>query len=279
MCITSAEALLSGTRIYAGEARRRGQLVHVLAYQNSAKSLVRGPNAMILPLPAAVMPGRDNVLDTRGYKDFLKSICNATMDPNAPRAASARGIAGKGMADVFNVGSYTVVLASSAAQVPEALTRVPPEKRPAINEEVLSSFTANYPGWPLAVCCWDGSIEAEPLLWWYEPISTEVLFAPGLDAHDGKAPRKQQVKVDAIVCFGSTLRPVGETPVTYRDVPEDVAQFLPPSAVGEKITGAMPNGDYWYPTQNLTAGGNAKVAYRQWPTQGSPNTPFALGTW
>jgi hypothetical protein len=59
---------LSGTRIYAGEARRRGQIVSVLAYQNSAKSIVRGPNAMILPLPAAVMPGRDNVLDTRGYK-------------------------------------------------------------------------------------------------------------------------------------------------------------------------------------------------------------------
>jgi hypothetical protein len=159
MCITLREAELSNTKLYAGEARRGDTYVHVIAYQN--KATTKGPNAMILPLPAAVMPGPENVVDTPGFKRFLDDIHRATeiLDSRAmgPTWESPQ-------AQVFDVGSYTVVLAASPRAVPEALARVPANKRPAVNALVLGAFEKLYPGWPLAVCCWDGSVETEPLL-------------------------------------------------------------------------------------------------------------------
>jgi hypothetical protein len=59
-----------------GEARRGDTYVHVIAYQN--KAATTGPNAMILPLPAAVMPAPENVVDTRSFKFFLDDIHRAT---------------------------------------------------------------------------------------------------------------------------------------------------------------------------------------------------------
>jgi len=33
-----------------------------------------------------------------------------------------------------------------------------------------------------------GYVDAEPLLWWYEPSDEENLFIPTMDAHDGGPP-------------------------------------------------------------------------------------------
>src|SRR5689334_18183446 len=85
MCITFHASELSNTKLYAGEARRGDTYVHVIAYQN--KAATKGPNAMILPLPAAVMPGPENVVDTRGFELFLDDIHSATeiADPHGER--------------------------------------------------------------------------------------------------------------------------------------------------------------------------------------------------
>jgi hypothetical protein len=274
MCMTLGVAELSSTKLYAGEAKRGDTYVHVLGYQNKAAS--QGPNAMVLPLPARVMPGPDNVVDTRGFRHFLDDIHDATRDwGRVPRGFDSELHADEEEAQVFDVGSYTVVLASSARTVSEALGRVPASKRPALNAAVLGAFEDLYPGWPLAVCCWDGTVEAEPLLWWYEPMLPDRLFAPALDAHDGRPPRTGAVVVvDHHVAFGSTLRPTGPE-VRYQDdvriepppapfwlapfkrpapqKPPPVAStgLLPPRVRGTRVQRAMPNGDFWLSTQAL----------------------------
>lgn len=275
MCITFRAAELSNTKLYAGEAQRGDTYVHVIAYQN--KAATKGANAMILPLPAAVMPGPENVVDTRGFSHFLDDMHRATEIRPKSRGRSAATF---GEAQVFDVGSYTVVLAASPLAVPAALASVPANKRPEVNDRVLGAFDTLYPGWPLAVCCWDGEFEAEPLLWWYEPRMPDQLFAPALDAHDGEPPRTgARVQVDHLVAFGSTLHPTGNAvhykdDVYFRDVrpapswlapyesatrdepppPRPVAStgLLPPRVRGTRCTGRRPNGDFWLSTKVLS---------------------------
>lgn len=283
MCITLHASKLSGTRIYAGEALRDGVYVHVLAYQNKASNLQKGPNAMILPLPAKGVLSADNAIDTRTFKGFLDDIANSTKNPAfGRRGAATNGSRGGSRALVFDVGSYTVVLAQ-AHEVSAALERVSANKRPTLNSEVLASFGENYPEWPLAVCCWDGEIEPEPLLFWYEPRNPEMLFAPSLDAHDGRAPSEEPVLVDTIVSFGSTISPTGRLPIRYRNpIPDQASQLLPERAVGELVHSRLPNGDFWYRKEFFT-GETAHAmpihsAHRFFPNKDEV-TPIELGLW
>ncbi|WP_437769269.1 hypothetical protein WMF27_09340 [Sorangium sp. So ce281] len=67
-----------------------------------------------------------------------------------------------------------MVLAESPRAVLSVLGQVPEPKRPALNDRMLQAFEAYYPGWPVAVCCWNGDLQPEPLLWWYEPTMRRV---------------------------------------------------------------------------------------------------------
>jgi len=262
MCISMQPSEMSSTKLYAGEATRGATYVHVLAYQNHAKT--RGPNAMILPIPARGELGPENVIDTSSFKHFLDDITEATRRQTRGARGMDVDLSLSQGAQVFDVGSYTVVLARRPNDVGEALARAPAAKRPERREDVLISYNVNYPGSWLAMCCWNGAIEAEPLLWWYEPANPELLFAPALDAHDGRAPQfERAVKVDHHVSFGSTLArscfpPVSTyrtansnktSPVLYSDtIPSSVQELLPRAVVGTHVTGAMPNGDFVLPT-------------------------------
>jgi hypothetical protein len=126
-----------------------------------------------------------------------------------------------------------------------ALTQVPESKRPSINTQMLEAFEHYYPGWPVAVCCWNGSVKPEPLLWWYEPRYPEWLFAPALDAHDGNPPDiHATVHVDHYVAFGSAIQPQGQA-VRYRDDAGPFRSLLPSSVRGTSLLGGMSNGDFW----------------------------------
>jgi hypothetical protein len=275
MCCSMSKSEMSHTHLYAGEAVRDGKYVHVLGYQNTARS--SGPNAMILPLPAKGSLGPDNTIDTRGFSHFLEDISDASRTRMRGGKSASRSLS-QSTVQVFDVGSYTVVLAERAGDVQAALAQVPAEKRPAINDAVLASFDRNYPGWPLAVCCWNGNIDAEPLLWWYEPRNTEMLFAPALDSHDGQAPRVgAPVKVDHHLSFGTTLRGATgpKSPVYYRNaLPPEVASLLPKAVVGTKITALMPNGDFL-----MGVGGTGMAERATPPGVPSRSLPVALSGW
>ena len=296
MCITLHASQLSGTKIYAGEATRDGRYVHVLAYQNNATNSRPGPNAMVLPIPSASAMGAENAIDTRAFKGFLGDIAEATKQQSFSRSRgiSKGTVLNSALPAVFDVGSYTVVLGTDMEAAVQAVASVPENKRPELNADVLTAMAALYPGWSFAICCWDGKIEAEPLLWWYEPKAPSLLFAPSVDAHDGGPPKEGPVPVDAIVTFGSTLKPTGEREVRYRTAPPpEVKALLPTRAVGEKIKGRLDNGDFWYPVANFdghadiedTMGGlrksqwRPKPALRFFPGMGTAKTEVRLGQW
>jgi hypothetical protein len=131
----------SDTVLYAAEViDARGEVVHVLAYQNKARNASRQAsrlsaavaslpsvgtgNAMILPFPAARGTMTEaNVLDTKRCREILTS----------------------------------------------ALGRVPRSKRPVLNPALFDAYARWYPGWTVALCCFNNRRArlADTLLWWY----------------------------------------------------------------------------------------------------------------
>jgi hypothetical protein len=257
MCCTFTASEMSDTRIYVGEAKRQGKLVHVLAYQNAA--ITHGPNAMVLPFPTETKMGAENVVDTRQFKNFLKDIGEASRHITkgfGTRRGMTLGAAAMSdsLAEVFDVGSYTVILADNVFQIPEALSRVSAEKRPSVSTDFLIGYGELYPEQPIAVCCWNGSIEAEPLMWWYEPINDKQLFIPTMDAHDGDAPKVgARVYTDHLISVGSTEGNMGNK-VHYsqaRNMTDEVKELLPLWVHGKKLEQSLPNGDCFVKTNTL----------------------------
>jgi hypothetical protein len=264
--------VLTGTRLYAGEGEWQGRRVHVLAYQNMARSLVMGPNAMILPFPALEAMDERNVIDTRTFSAFLENITDPlqgarsrSMSKSIPEVDSVR---------VFDVGSYTVVLASQGiADAAKALHRVSVEKRPPpFRDGFVEGYQRLYGSSPVAICCWAGTVQAEPLLWWYVPRSYDTFFAPAVDAHDGNAPDPNaMVSVDHYVAFGSSAPLYGEggeelgvgMRVGYTQGHEiasaGVKSLLPLRIRGRKFQRQMPNGDFYLPREALFSRGNIGI--------------------
>lgn len=260
MCCTFTASVMSNTRIYVGEAEKDGKTVHVLAYQNAAET--NGPNAMVIPFPTKVAMTQDNVIDTSKFKHFLENITNASK--MVTKGFSRRGgdLLGAdsfsaSLAEVFDVGSYTVVLATHVNQIPEALGRVPKNKRPNVTSDFLIGYGELYPDQPIAVCCWDGSIEAEPLMWWYEPSDRKTLFIPTMDAHDGRAPKiGVRVDTDHIISVGA-VGPTTGYKVNYRDqIPEEVLDLLPTHVNGHRLPDYVVNDDCFVKTADLHSDGD-----------------------
>ncbi len=264
MCCTLEPAHLFGTILYAAETVVNDKIVHVMGYQNDAENLSRGPNAMILPIPAANLLGPDNMLDTSMAKSILKDLGDAVKPRTLSRGFSlgTKGVDALSVVQVFDKGSYTVVLATNARAIPAALEQVPLTRRPKPNPAIFDAYAQWYPEWPIALCCWDGSIKAEPLLWHYEPQDQSRLFAPALDGHDGKLPQiGRPVSVDHIVAFGSVMSPRGQN-VYYQDfnrwnegkrgmeavIPEHLRPFLAHKVTGQSVHDMqLPNGDFSLP--------------------------------
>lgn len=254
MCISSGPAHLSNTKIYVGEAEKDSKTVHVLAYQNNAEAFYGAPCSMILPFPTSVPMSDKNVIDTSKFKTFLQDITDASKIQMRSLGVAKGGVDSLD-ADVFDVGSYTVVLATNAKQIQSALKRVPEDKRPIVTDSLLHGFDTLYPGQPLAVCCWNGSVEAEPLLWWYEPTDKETLFVPTMDAHDGLLPKVEaNVETDHTISVGTAYvsRNVSKNRVHYKSaVPSLVKQLLPEYVWGVQLPHRMKNGDMFVKTAEV----------------------------
>lgn len=255
MCITRNPAKLTNTTLYAAETMVNGVGIHVLGYQNKAEHKSFGGNAMLLPFPTSLPMGPENIIDTRAFPNILKDYAKTIRENRAQsKSFGSRGLRrdDRGV-QIFESGSYTVVLADNAEMIPGALLQVPEARRPVGASDIYESLARLYPGWPVAACCFNGRIEPEPLLWWYAPSDPSKLFAPGLDAHDGNPPDlAAQVKMDHTVIFGSNIRARGFD-VTFQDqIPEDVAPLLAKKVVGQVFEQTLPNGDFWFPVQGFS---------------------------
>lgn len=227
MCCTLGPAHLSKTILYAGEAIREGRTIHVLGYQNRAENRSPGPNAMILPFPAAASMGRDNVLDLRSAPTVLEEYTRVVAAKPATKSGRLEDMLLSLGAEVFDSGSYTIVLARDARAIPDAIDQVPEARRPLVTRAIFEAYAGWYPDWPIALCCFDGTMDAEPMLWWYEPVDPSRFFMPALDAHDGEPPViGARVEVDHTLIWGSSIRPDGIR-VHFRDpVPSQLRPFL-----------------------------------------------------
>lgn len=254
MCVSVDKADFRNTTLLISEARHpaTGKKVHVLGYQNAAVSYSSGPNAMILHFPAHPMT-QENVVDTSGFPWFLQDLVHAVTPPSL-----GRSIPGAAGVEVFDHGIYTVVLAANASFVFSALPLVPEEKRPPFNQRLFDWYGSMWPDWPVALCCFNNrqAAQADPMLWWYEPLDDSWLLAPSIDCHTGEVPDLDaDVAVDHWVIAGLQERRFPNlVPVRYRDetaIPAFAAALLPSYVVGVKIETRLQNGDFLFPANKL----------------------------
>lgn len=262
MCCTFEPAELEQTVVYAGEAEVKGTYVHVLGYQNLAKNLAGGPNAMLLPIPSSVKLGPENVVDCSRAPSVLNDLKEAVHnlrpltlgsdDDDVLLACAAAGFEEK-RAVIFDSGKYTVIAAETLGSLAKLLPQVPERKRPRLNLRVLNQYASWYKGWQFLLCCFTQSVtEPDPIVVWYEPKDRSELFIPGLDAHDGSPPDLTAVvSTDHVIAVGSTIHPAGE-PVLFSDPFRPILSSLIPDKVfGHEFSGygynRHPNGDFVIP--------------------------------
>lgn len=264
MCLSISEAVFQNTTIYSAEVQRSDGLAHVLGYQNQATSY--GPNAMLLPFPAEGQVTRDNLVNGAGFKDILKVYQKAVkrLDPHVSLSRSAKGFGDNRLGasdtlsyDVFESGSYTVALCEKASALGHALKEVPEGRRPNIPYPFLVELTRLYPDWPIALCCFNNNteFEAEPLFWWYKPRFPNVLFAPAIDAHNGKPPQLDvMVDRDHSLAFASYAsdRPIDPQVMrAIQQVPVEHLWMFDPRVSGRIIEGKTGNGDFEVPVNQV----------------------------
>jgi hypothetical protein len=215
---------------------------------------------MVLPIPAAGPLGPENVVDTRKFKGILNAYGQAVERLRPKTDALDSRYFGNdrkikrsaGSFQVFESGSYTIALAESPHSMRLALDHVPAEKRPEITDSLLDGLAGLYKDWPMAICCFNGNLDApEPLLWWFKPRFYRVLFAPAIDAHDGNPPDpKVMVERDHALAFASYLsaRPYDSALLdAIQRIPAEHQWMFLPSIVGTKIEHRTGNGDFSLP--------------------------------
>jgi hypothetical protein len=257
MCVSFDRAAFTGTVLCLSTARHPelDRDVRVLVYANMPENRSpSGANAMFLHFPSTGMTAA-NVIDTTDFPYIAEDLVE-TVKPRSRSLLEEPACFSAGGADalVFDSGIYTVVLASHVSQIPEALLRVPENKRPALNQAILDWYNEHFPGWSFALCCFDSrdaEVRAAPLLWWYEQTfgsdDPDEVVLPGVDAHTGDVPNlSEDVDVDHWVIVGSSERksPLMQL-VNYGDDIHKLARaLLPKYAVGQRFEGQMKNGDF-----------------------------------
>jgi hypothetical protein len=260
VCVSLGPAEFSGTILYCGRRLHPGHgLIEVLGYQNTAVNLAAGPNAMLLHLPAASLtPGQFLPAGRAGsvLRDMVRAVRPAAA---GPALMGTDWMGGAGGAAVFQRDIYTIVLADSATQIPSALDRVEPRKRPPLNRDLFGFYADLFPGYPVALCCFDNAdaAEAKPLMLWYQPADHDRLVLPAIDSHTGTVPDLDaDVMTDHWLLLGSDN--AGDNwgePVPYdKQLRRRLLDFLPPRVMGVQVSGLLPNGDFAITHDDLVNG-------------------------
>jgi hypothetical protein len=270
MCITSAAARLSSTRILSCPLGEK----QLLAYSNSAINLAGQPNSMILPVPGTL--SESDFIDSTPFANFMEDLEHA-WTPRSRSLGMSKGFSPP--VDHFKVGMYEVFLAhgdpfhgvgpmsgkttiaeriiGKKHRVTEALERLPEDRRPAINRGLLEFFDQYYPGWSLVVCVFESGkkMESQPVMFTYTPFDAwkNKAFFPAVDAHDGMAPDlTEHVGVDH---FLFTEHPDGfAMNELFRSKP--VPDYLRTKKfVGAKFSESLSNGDWVHTLGEGSQGG------------------------
>src|SRR5687767_9365403 len=151
MCVVTALAQLTSTVLYIGRVDHPLHgLIEVLGYQNTAINLARGPNAMLLHLPAVRMSSA-NFLDTSANRGILDDMVRAATPP----MPYGPPMSGGPPVEIFEHDVYMVLLATDPRAIPAVLDAVPPNRRPSLRRDLLAFYARAYPGYAVALCCFD----------------------------------------------------------------------------------------------------------------------------
>jgi TonB family protein len=264
-CCSLEPAVFSNTRGLAAEVLMDNKVVHLLGYQNNASnwSSKGGGNAMLLPIPAKLgSMSEKNILDTSSAPTCLEDMVDALKPRTKGFDRSFTSDLVVPQVKIFEFDIYTIILANNVQLIPDALKKVPAEKRPEINKEIFDAYANWYKGWTFALCCFNNRklSQAKPMIWWYEPLYPKKLFFPALDAHTGHAPKlDEKVAVDHQLIFASYKTPQDRAhKVAYKFLTDkdkdgkpidqkaasELKKLLPLFVLGEKFEGTMIQGDF-----------------------------------
>lgn len=281
----------SATRLRAGASRgalgltaprRRGSKTP--ANWNTGRKAGSGAangNALVIPLMTDDFASIRLLRETANTPNLLKDIRRA-VQPVSRGGLRSRGPASfGGGADTVVIESfdiYTLVTASRASLIPDAVKSIESRKRPPLAKETFAALEEWY-DCPFAVACFnnDDAGEAKPIAYAYTPKFPEHFLIYTLDGHDGKVPDlNATVDLDHAVFVGSYRSTSGNT-VSYSDfLPAELRTFLPKKVVGtafQKGTRAI-NGDILVAVDDVVEG--KFEAFRVLPPNAPERAPVAL---
>jgi hypothetical protein len=263
-----APAEFKGAIAFGGEVNEN---LHLLGYKNSAQTYA-GPNCMLLHVPTAELTV-NSLISTTTDREF--------MDDMGKRVHSlmpqTRGMSFRGGGDfipkavVVQYGAYEIVLANSARDIPEALERVSPAKRPAINSELLDWYDRHFPLYSFILACFNNTAEEanHPILVQYTPMDPTTIFVPGLESHSGQPPvlGGRDHARDFKVVFGSRLAEQNSRvpSVRYTNPISPLRSLLPTSVVGFRDEGFGTNSDYIARVEDVRRGVNHVPLFETMP--------------
>jgi hypothetical protein len=264
MCVTTAPAELGGTSAftYATLNTTDPRTLHVSGYQNYATNKSSLPNCMLLHFPGDEL---EMVSGPERTRHFMEDLTQGLQElVYIPRFRSlGNEVVGSRSVKVQAYGDYHVVLAEHPGDILDALEQVPENRRPprtGMLEDLVAWYRSSFSDYSFVLACFDGQVAPRhPIVVQYVPHNDDVLFVPGIDAHDGTLPRPgHPMQRDIKVAFASESHPQPQK-VVYHDsfihapstywAPTDVAGFHDNRSDG-------PNQDYIVPLLSLDEGLN-----------------------
>ncbi len=216
-------------------------------------------NALVIPLMTSDFDSVKLLDLTLNTPNLLKDIRLAVQPPMP--ISDSRGPKRRGGGDEVRIRQfdiYTLVEASRASLIPNAVKAVEARKRPPLSDEIFKALEAGY-DCPFAVACFndEDAGESKPIAYSFKPEYPDFFMIYTLDSHDGKAPDLDAVvDLDHAVFVGS-YKMKGGNQINYTDeIPAGLRKFVPNSVIGQVFPKGtrMINGDIVVSVEDARAG-------------------------
>jgi len=239
-------------------------------------------NALVIPLMTNDFSSIRLLREAAETPSLLADIRRAVQPVSRSRGPLRRGSKsisfGVDTVVIENFDIYTLVTASRASLIPDAVKQIESRKRPPLAKETFAALEKWY-DCPFAVACFNNADagQSKPIAYAYTPKYPKHFLIYTLDGHDGTVPDlKATVELDHAVFAGSYRASTGQ-PVRYSDtIPAALRKFVPEKVVGTAFPKGtrLINGDILVSVADVVEG-NFK-AFRVLPPNGPKRKPISL---
>ena len=237
-------------------------------------------NALVIPLMTKKFSSIRLLRETADTPRLLDNIRTAV------QPSMGRGVLRRSKSVSFGVDTvvveqfdiYTIVTASRASLIPEAVKNIESRKRPPLAAETFAAIEKWY-NCPFAVACFNNADvgESKPIAFAYEPKYAGKFLIYTLDGHDGTVPDLDAtVELDHAV-FASSYRASTGNHVHYSDtIPAALEKYVPKLVVGTAFPAGtrMINGDILVDVADVVEG--KWLPSRVLPPNGPKRKPMSL---